>query len=165
MERRFDICSCGGGQRFRHTTHGRADRSHQRDQPIHHAKRARQADTLRGTRDEWDQLAENLNSMLERIETLMVEVKQVSDNVAHDLRTPLTRMRGRLEKAYTRQRNGDYDQSLIDDTMADLDAVLHMFSSLTRISQIEAGDPTSPFRTANFSENASEVVGRIYCPP
>jgi signal transduction histidine kinase len=113
---------------------------------------------LRGTRDEWDQLAENLNSMLERIETLMAEVKQVSDSVAHDLRTPLTRMRGRLEKAYARQRNGDYDQSLIDDTMADLDAVLRMFSSLTRISQIEAGDRTSAFRTVNLSEIASEVV-------
>jgi signal transduction histidine kinase len=112
---------------------------------------------LRGTRDEWDQLAENLNSMLERIEMLMAEVKQVSDSVAHDLRTPLTRMRGRLEKAYSRQRDGN-DQSLIDETMADLDSVLRMFSSLTRISQIEASDRTSAFRTVNLSAIASEVV-------
>ena len=49
---------------------------------------------MRGTRDEWDQLAANLNSMLDRIEGLMAQVKQVTDNVAHDLRTPLARMRG-----------------------------------------------------------------------
>src|SRR5215469_14471141 len=51
------------------------------------------------TRDEWDQLAENLNAMLDRIKELVREVGQVSDNVAHDLRTPLTRLRGRLEQA------------------------------------------------------------------
>ena len=92
---------------------------------------------LRGTNDEWDRVAENLNLMLDRIETLMGEVKQVSDNVAHDLRTPLTRMRGRLEKAYHGQRVGEDDQSLIGDTIADLDAVLRIFSSITRIAQIE----------------------------
>ncbi len=53
----------------------------------------------RGSHDEWDQLAENLNSMLDRIALLLDEVKQATDNVAHDLRTPLTRMRARLERA------------------------------------------------------------------
>ncbi len=113
---------------------------------------------LRGTLDEWDELAANLNSMLDRIEALMGEVKQVTDNVAHDLRTPLARMRGRLEKAYNKQHDGDYDQSLIGDTMADLDGVLRMFSSLTRISQIEASDRTAAFRPVNLVEIASEVV-------
>jgi signal transduction histidine kinase len=113
---------------------------------------------LRGTRDEWDELAANLNSMLDRIEALMGEVKQVTDNVAHDLRTPLARMRGRLEKAYKIQRNGDYDQLLIGDTMADLEGVLRMFSSLTRISQIEAYDGTAAFRPVNLVEIAREVV-------
>ena len=113
---------------------------------------------LRGSHDEWDRVAENLNLMLDRIETLMGEVKQVSDNVAHDLRTPLTRMRGRLEKAYHGQRIGEDDKSLIGDTIADLDAVLRMFSSITRIAQIETQARKGAFRTVNLVEIASEVV-------
>jgi signal transduction histidine kinase len=113
---------------------------------------------LRGTHDEWDQVAESLNLMLDRIETLMEQVIQVTDNVAHDLRTPLTRMRGRLEQAYHRQRDSDCDQSLIGDTIADLDTVLRIFSSLTRISQIEANVQKSAFRNVNLAEIASEIV-------
>ena len=113
---------------------------------------------LRGTHDEWDRVADNLNLMLDRIETLMGEVKQVGDNVAHDLRTPLTRMRGRLEKAYHHRRNSADDQSLIGDTIADLDAVLRIFSSLTRIAQIETQERKGGFRTVDLVEIASEVV-------
>jgi signal transduction histidine kinase len=113
---------------------------------------------LRGTRDEWDQLAANLNSMLERIEGLMAEVKQVTDNVAHDLRTPLARMRGRLEKAGSRPHGGDRDQALIGDLLADLDGVLRMFGSLMRISQIETIDRTAAFRSIDLAEIAGEAV-------
>ena len=113
---------------------------------------------LRGSHDEWDELATNLNSMLDRIETLMREVKQVTDNVAHDLRTPLARIRGRLEKACNRQKGEGNDQALIGDTLAELDAILRMFSALMRISQIEAQDRTNGFRHINLSEIASEVV-------
>ena len=113
---------------------------------------------IRGTHDEWDRVAENLNLMLDRIETLMGEVRQVSDNVAHDLRTPLTRMRGRLEKAYHGQRMAEDYQSLIGDTIADLDAVLGMFSSITRIAQIETQARKGAFRTVNLVEIAGDVV-------
>jgi signal transduction histidine kinase len=113
---------------------------------------------LRGSNDEWDRVAENLNLMLDRIETLMGEVKQVSDNVAHDLRTPLTRMRGRLEKAYHGPRIDEKDQALIGDAIADLDAVLGIFASLTRIAQIETQARKGAFRTVKLVEIASEVV-------
>src|SRR5262249_55081996 len=109
---------------------------------------------MRGTRDEWDQLAANLNSMLDRIEELMAEVKQVTENVAHDLRTPLARTRGRLEKAYGAHGASERERALIGDTLTDLDGVLRMFSSLTRISQIEAnGRPDAP-RCVNLVEGA-----------
>jgi signal transduction histidine kinase len=113
---------------------------------------------LRGTRDEWDRVAENLNLMLDRIEVLMSEVKQVSDNVAHDLRTPLTRMRGRLEKAYHAQRPGEDDKSLIGDTIADLDAVLRIFASLTRIAQIEAQARKGAFCTIDLVQIVGKVI-------
>ena len=113
---------------------------------------------LRGSNDEWDRVAENLNLMLDRIETLMGEVKQVSDNVAHDLRTPLTRMRGRLEQAVHRERSAENDQVLIGDTIADLDAVLRIFASLTRIAQIESAARKGGFRNVNLAEIAGEVV-------
>jgi signal transduction histidine kinase len=113
---------------------------------------------LRGTQDEWDQLARNLNSMLERIEGLMGEVKQVSDNVAHDLRTPLMRMRGRLEKASIGRRDPEADHALIAAAIADLDDVLRMFAAVTRISQIEAADRASAFRPVDLAEVAGQVV-------
>lgn len=111
---------------------------------------------LRGTHDEWDQVAESLNLMLNRIEALMAEVKQATDNVAHDLRTPLARLRGRLEQAY--QRVDRDHQGLIADAIADLDTVLRLFSSLTRISQIEAREQTAAFCPVNLAAIASEVL-------
>jgi signal transduction histidine kinase len=113
---------------------------------------------LRGTKDEWDELATNLNSMLDRIETLMGEVKQFTDNVAHELRTPITRLRGRLEKSYNSLPDGDAHKSMIGDTISDLDSVQRIFSSLTRISQIEVSDRTAAFRTIDLAEIVREVV-------
>ena len=113
---------------------------------------------VRGTRDEWDGLAENLNSMLDRIEELVATNRQVSDNVAHDLRTPLTRIRGRLERAYARELELTQYHALIGDAIVQLDAVLQTFSSLLRISKIEAQHRTAGFASLNLTEIAQEVV-------
>ena len=113
---------------------------------------------VRGSQDEWDRLAQNLNSMLQRIEDLMAEVKQVSDNVAHDLRTPLTRLRGRLERAGAEMKTPDQVRSLITGAVADLDDVLRMFASLMRISQIETANQGQPRRLVNVGEVAAQVA-------
>jgi signal transduction histidine kinase len=113
---------------------------------------------LRGTNDEWDGLAANLNSMLARIEELTEATRQVADNVAHDLRTPLTRLRGRLERALGRTPDSAQDRRLIGDAITELDAILRTFASLLRISRIEMRDRRAAFRRLDLAEIAREVV-------
>jgi signal transduction histidine kinase/opacity protein-like surface antigen len=113
---------------------------------------------LRGTGDEWDGLAENLNSMLDRIEELVETNRQVSDNIAHDLRTPLTRMRGRLERACNQELDVSCYQALVNDTIGELDVILTTFSSLLRISQIEARARTAGFRPIDLTAIVREVA-------
>lgn len=113
---------------------------------------------VHGASDEWDQLAANLNSMLDRIEFLMGEIKQVSDSIAHDLRTPSTRMRTRLERASLRPRNGELDQALLANAIVDLDDVLRMFRALTRISQIEASTQANTLGRVDLSLVVKEVA-------
>ena len=94
---------------------------------------------VRGINDEFDQLAGNLNAMLDRIDTLIDGVKSVADNIAHDLRTPLTRLRGRLE---TLSARSDVSPDLRDELGAALGEADHMlatFRALLRIARIEAG--------------------------
>lgn len=88
----------------------------------------------RGANDQFDHLADNLNMMLDRIEQLMAGVRQVSDNIAHDLRTPLTRLRWRLEKL-----SQNYEPELLEACIQEADGLLQTFHALLRIAEVEAG--------------------------
>ncbi len=97
-----------------------------------------------GTGDDFDQLAENLNRMLERIETLMQSIRQVSDNIAHDLRTPLSRLRNRLELLRGTDLSAEASAE-VEVAIADADELLSAFNALLRIARIEAGSRRAAF--------------------
>jgi len=145
--RHIDIASLGG-----------AHRGDQHHQPANNAIGLGNRIPLRGTRDEWDGLAANLNSMRDRIQEMAEWNRQVSDNIAHDLRTPLTRLRGRLEKACSQEPDLLGYRELVADALGELDEILKTCSSLLRISQIENRDRTAAFGQINLTEIVREVV-------
>ena len=100
---------------------------------------------IRGTEDELDRLSETINAMLDRIAALMNNVTQVTNDIAHDLRTPVTHLRHRLEMARERAvTTEDYDKAL-EAAMAASDDILALFTALLRIAQIEAGARRTAF--------------------
>ncbi len=116
----------------------------------------------RGTGDEFDQLAQNLNAMLDQIELLMSSIRQVSDNVAHDLRSPLTRLRSRLELA--RLQTGDADRgALIDELISDVDMLLSTFNALLRIAEIESGNRRAGFAAVEMEPLVRDAI-ELYEP-
>jgi signal transduction histidine kinase len=117
----------------------------------------------RGTGDDLDRLAGTLNHMLDRIGVLMESLRQVSSDVAHDLRTPLTRLYQRLEGTRTHaQSMADY-QSAIDAATGEAQRLLDIFSALLRIAQVEGASPRSGFGDVDLSAVA-ETVADAYRP-
>ncbi len=100
-----------------------------------------------GQGDEFDALAETINDMLTRIERLMDGVRQVSNAIAHDLRTPITRARARLEDAAAHARAPEELHAAIERAVVDLDGIVAVFQALLRIAEIEAGSRRSAFAT------------------
>ncbi len=117
-----------------------------------------------GTRDEFDNLAGSLNDMLARIEALMTGLKEVSDNIAHDLKTPLTRLRNRLETVLIDENAGREEmREAMAAALADADLLIGVFEALLRIARVEAGAPGESFEPVDAAAVAAEV-GELYEP-
>ncbi len=113
-----------------------------------------------GTGDEFDRLALSLNAMLERIETLMVGLKEVSDNIAHDLKTPLTRLRNGAEEALRSGRSEEDLRDALITTIEESDGLIRTFDGLLMIARAEAGQARSMMSDvdlADIAENVSEL--------
>ncbi|WP_136622304.1 MULTISPECIES: sensor histidine kinase [Mesorhizobium] len=116
-----------------------------------------------GAGDEFDRLSENLNSMLARIATLNEGLKQVSDNIAHDLKTPLTRLRNRAEATLSgKHKTSDYRQAL-EGTIAESDQLIRTFNAILMISRLEAGYSSENTNRVDLAEAVRDVV-ELYEP-
>jgi signal transduction histidine kinase len=107
---------------------------------------------LRGTNDEFDHLAASLNAMLDRIQHLMEDVRRVSSDIAHDLRTPLSRHRQKLELARTQAETADELRAALDSSVVEVDAILDTFGALLRIAKLESGADPPAFADIDFAE-------------
>ena len=111
-----------------------------------------------GTGDELDRLADNLNAMLERIEALMYGLKEVSDNIAHDLKTPLTRLRNRSEEALRTAKSEAEYRAALEATIEESEGLIRTFNALLMIARAESGQARDDMSEFDAAEIAHDVV-------
>lgn len=113
--------------------------------------------------DELDTLAHTINGMLDQIEQLIHGIRDVSNSIAHDLRTPLAELRSRLEELSLTRPSSDETFAEIDAAVADVDRVIRIFNALLRLAEIDTGMRRSGFVQVNANELAAEAV-EFYSP-
>nr|WP_277614295.1 ATP-binding protein [Kaistia nematophila] len=108
--------------------------------------------------DEFDRLAENLNAMLDRIMHLLHGLKDVSDNIAHDLKTPLTRLRTRVETTLAGPADVEAYRTALEATIEESDQLIRTFNALLMIARVEAGSPDGALGPLDLAQIAADVV-------
>jgi len=116
-----------------------------------------------GTNDELDRLAQSLNAMLDRIGELMAGLREVSDNIAHDLKTPLTRLRNSAEEALRVGSSSDSYRDALEHTIEEADNLIKIFNALLMIARAEAGNVLEGMSIEDASKIARDVV-ELYEP-
>jgi len=107
--------------------------------------------------DEFDEIATKLNQMLNRIEDLMKSMQQVTNNVAHDLRSPLTRLRNRLEVTLLEERNSQSYRDVMEEAIGDADSLIQTFNAMLSIARLEAGIDSSQWTETPIGDLANEL--------
>lgn len=116
-----------------------------------------------GTGDEFDRLADNLNRMLDRIDGLMVGLKNVSDNIAHDLKTPLTRLKSRAEAALRGEADATAQRAALEAAIGEADQLMDVIRALLLIARAEAGDGVTQFEAVDAAAVLRDMAD-LYAP-
>ena len=113
---------------------------------------------VRGTDDDFDKLARIVNEMLDEIERLMAQAKGTGEDIAHDLRTPLTRLRGRLERSLARGPLETNLQASLSAAMEDIDQLLGTIGAILRIAEVDHGQRRAAFRQVDLADVVREAL-------
>ncbi len=151
-----------GGMMLRQTLRSRLGAINQTSRRIMQGDLQRRVAT-RGTGDEFDELANNLNSMLDQIENGMEGVRRVSDNIAHDLKTPLARLKNKVEELKFQVAGRDAEEVALDQILQEADGLLATFNALLRIARIEYSEQRKAFAKVDINSILTDLL-ELYEP-